>query len=220
MQKVLIANRGEIAVRVMRACRELGIATVAVYSDADKDALFVAYADEAVRLGPPPASQSYLSVEKLLQAAADTGADAIHPGYGFLAENPGFAAACADAGITFIGPSPRVLELMGSKVAARREMRRAGVPVVPGTDEPVHGFDEAQAIAGRDRLPGHRQAQRGRRRHRHEHRPRRGRPASRPSRPARPSPPRPSAWARSTSSGTSRARVTSRCRCWATATAT
>ena len=147
MRKVLIANRGEIAVRVMRACRELGIATVAVYSDADKDALFVAYADEAVRLGPPPASQSYLNVEKLLQAAADTGADAIHPGYGFLAENPGFAAACADAGLTFIGPSTRVLELMGSKVAARREMRRAGVPVVPGTDEPVHGFDEAQVIA-------------------------------------------------------------------------
>ena len=153
MRKVLVANRGEIAVRVMRACRELGIASVAVYSDADKDALFVAYADEAVRVGPPPASQSYLHVERLLQAAADSGADAVHPGYGFLAENAAFASACAEVGVIFIGPSPAVLELMGSKVAARREMRRAGVPVVPGTDQPVAGFEEARAAAARIGYP-------------------------------------------------------------------
>ncbi|MHB9149884.1 MAG: acetyl-CoA carboxylase biotin carboxylase subunit [Thermoleophilia bacterium] len=147
MRKVLVANRGEIAVRVMRACRELGIPSVAVYSEADKEALFVRYADEAHCIGPPPASQSYLVIEKLVDAAKAFGADAIHPGYGFLAENPDLARACEEANITFVGPSAAVLELMGNKVAARREMKRAGVPVVPGTDRPVEGFDQAAAAA-------------------------------------------------------------------------
>ncbi|MHB1343736.1 MAG: acetyl-CoA carboxylase biotin carboxylase subunit [Thermoleophilia bacterium] len=147
MRKVLVANRGEIAVRVMRACRELGIPSVAVFSDPDADALFVRYADEAHRIGPAPASLSYLKIESLIQTAAACGADAIHPGYGFLAENPDLARACEDAGITFVGPSAAVLQLMGNKLAARREMKRVGVPVVPGTEEPVSGFGRAAAAA-------------------------------------------------------------------------
>jgi len=147
VRKVLIANRGEIAVRVMRACRELGIASVAVYSEADKGALFATYADEAFPIGPAPATQSYLNIGKVIEAAMKAGADAIHPGYGFLAENPRFALACEEKGIAFIGPSSRVLELMGDKVAARREMTSAGVPVVPGTNERVTEFREAKEIA-------------------------------------------------------------------------
>jgi pyruvate carboxylase subunit A len=145
--KILIANRGEIAIRVMRACRELGIGSVAVYSEADKDALFARYADEAHHIGPAPAPQSYLNVGRIMEVARASGAGAIHPGYGFLAENPSLASACEEAGIKFVGPSSRVLELMGNKVAARREMRRAGVPVVPGTDDCVSGFDEARKVA-------------------------------------------------------------------------
>ena len=144
--KILIANRGEIAIRVMRACREMGIASVAVYSEADKEALFTKYADEAYCIGPPPATASYLNIQKMIEVAKESGADAIHPGYGFLAENPKFARACEEEGIKFIGPSSRVLELMGDKVTARREMRKAGVPVVPGTDECVVGFEQARDI--------------------------------------------------------------------------
>jgi pyruvate carboxylase subunit A len=147
IKKILIANRGEIAIRVMRACREMGIASVAVYSEADKDALFAKYADEAYLLGPAPATLSYLNIEKVMKAAKECGADAIHPGYGFLAENPKFAEACEQEGIKFIGPSSRVLALLGDKVAARREMIRAGVPVVPGTDECVTQFKQAKDIA-------------------------------------------------------------------------
>lgn len=147
VNKILIANRGEIAVRVMRACREMGIASVAVYSEADKEALFVKYADEAYCIGPPPAMASYLNIRKIIEVARECGADAIHPGYGFLAENPKFARACEEEGIKFIGPSSRVLELMGDKVTARREMTKAGVSVVPGTDECVAEFGQARDIA-------------------------------------------------------------------------
>jgi acetyl-CoA carboxylase biotin carboxylase subunit len=135
--KVLIANRGEIAVRVIRACRELGLPTVAVYSDCDRGARHVRDADQAVHIGPSPAIESYLRVERLIDAARATGADAVHPGYGFLAENAAFAAACRDAGLTFIGPSPEAIRLMGSKTGARDVAIRAGVPVVPGTDAPL-----------------------------------------------------------------------------------
>ena len=146
INKILIANRGEIAIRVMRACREMGIASVAVYSEADKDALFAKYADEAYCIGPPPATQSYLNIQKVIEVAKESGADAIHPGYGFLAENPKFARACEEEGVKFIGPSSRVLELMGDKVAARREMVNAGIPVVPGTDECVAEFEQARGV--------------------------------------------------------------------------
>ena len=132
----------------MRACRELGIASVAVYSEADKEALFVKYADEAFLIGPAPATQSYLNIAKVIEAARQCGADAIHPGYGFLAENPRFALACEEGGIKFIGPSSRVLDLMGDKITARQEMIKAGVPVVPGTNECVVEFERTREKAG------------------------------------------------------------------------
>jgi acetyl-CoA carboxylase biotin carboxylase subunit len=148
-RKLLVANRGEIAIRVMRACRELGIATVAVYSDVDRRSMHVRYADEAYRIGPPPAAESYLNIERILDVARRAGVDAIHPGYGFLAENADFAQACRDAGITFVGPSPQAMRLLGDKIAARRLMRRAGIPVAPGTDEitdPEEAVRAARAI--------------------------------------------------------------------------
>jgi acetyl-CoA carboxylase biotin carboxylase subunit len=132
--RILIANRGEIAVRIIRACEEMGIWTIAVYSDADREALHVLMAREAHPIGPPPSRESYLCIDKILEVAQRTGAQAIHPGYGFLAENPAFAAACAAAGVAFIGPTPDAMEAMGDKVRARALMQRAGVPVVPGTD--------------------------------------------------------------------------------------
>jgi len=145
--KILVANRGEIAVRVMRACRELGIATVAVYSEADKHALHAKYADEAYLIGAAPPSQSYLNIDAILDVAEKSGADAIHPGYGFLAENAKFVRACENHGITFIGPSSKAVELMGSKIEARKTMKKAGVPVVPGSEGEVRDVEEAKAIA-------------------------------------------------------------------------
>src|SRR5947209_8144257 len=144
--KVLIANRGEIAVRIIRACEELGIQTVAVYSELDRDAPHVKRAGEAYLLGPGPASESYLSIEKLLDAVQRSGAEAVHPGYGFLAENAAFAAALEQAGITFIGPPSSAIEAMGSKTRARELMAKAGVPIVPGTTEPVATIEEARRV--------------------------------------------------------------------------
>ncbi|MGI8507995.1 MAG: acetyl-CoA carboxylase biotin carboxylase subunit [Gemmatimonadaceae bacterium] len=145
--KVLIANRGEIALRVIRACRELGIQTVAVYSEADRESLHVRFADDDVCIGPPPARESYLNIPRIIAAAEITGADAIHPGYGFLAENAEFAETCAASGITFIGPTPEQIRVMGDKASARRAMQDVGVPIVPGSPGPVEDVDEALAFA-------------------------------------------------------------------------
>jgi acetyl-CoA carboxylase, biotin carboxylase subunit len=147
-KKILVANRGEIAVRVMRACREMGIPSVAVYSEADRKALHVLYADEAVAIGPAPSRESYLRIDRVIEAARARGADAIHPGYGFLSENPAFAWAAAEAGITFIRPSPEAMERVGSKTAARELVLRAGLPVVPGTHQNLDSYDELREAAG------------------------------------------------------------------------
>src|SRR5579862_5226403 len=144
--KVLVANRGEIAIRVFRTLREMGIGAVAVYSEGDRGALHVAYADESFLLGPTPAAESYLHVERILDAAARSGAQAIHPGYGFLAENAGFAQAVEDAGLVWIGPPPAAIELMGSKTAARTAMKATGVPIIPGTTDPVASVEELLAL--------------------------------------------------------------------------
>jgi acetyl-CoA carboxylase biotin carboxylase subunit len=146
-KKVLVANRGEIAIRVIRACRELGIATVAVYSEADKDSLHVRMADEAQYIGPTPSAQSYLSVPAIITAAQNAGADAIHPGYGFLSENPFFAEVCQNWGITFIGPNPNAIRAMGLKDTSKALMKKAGVPTIPGSDGLVETAEEAVAVA-------------------------------------------------------------------------
>lgn len=144
IKKVLVANRGEIAVRVMRSCREMGIISVAVYSDADEAAMHVRYADEACYIGPSPSAESYLRIDTILEAAKKCGADAIHPGYGFLSENAVFSQKCRDAGIIFIGPKPEAIRSMGDKITARKNMTAAGIPVVPGTTEPIG--DETKAM--------------------------------------------------------------------------
>jgi acetyl-CoA carboxylase biotin carboxylase subunit len=146
-KKVLIANRGEIALRVIRACKELGIQTVAVYSEADRESLPVRFADDDVCIGPAPSRDSYLKIPRLIAAAEITGADAIHPGYGFLAENAEFAETCAASNIAFIGPTADQIRVMGDKAAARRAMAAAGVPIIPGTPGPVEDSDEALVLA-------------------------------------------------------------------------
>ena len=146
-KKVLIANRGEIALRVIRACRELGIQTVAVYSEADRDSLHVRFADDDVCIGPPAGRESYLKIPRIIAAAEITGADAIHPGYGFLAENAEFSEICTASGITFIGPTAHQIRVMGDKASARKAMADCGVPIVPGTPGPVEDVDEALALA-------------------------------------------------------------------------
>jgi acetyl-CoA carboxylase biotin carboxylase subunit len=152
-KKILIANRGEIAVRVLRACHEMGIAAVVVYSDVDRAALHVRKADEAYPIGAAAASESYLNIGKILDVAKRSGADAIHPGYGFLSENAKFAQACADAGVKFIGPTAAAMDAMGSKTRARRAMERAGVPFVPGTSRGVESYQEAEQVAAKIGYP-------------------------------------------------------------------
>ena len=147
IRKILIANRGEIACRIMWTCKEMGIKTVAVHSEADRDALHVRFADEAICIGPPPSAESYLNIPAIISAAEITNVDAIHPGYGFLAESATFAKICEDCNIKFIGPSPRVIAMMGDKVEARRTMKAAGVPILPGSPEPIESADEAKKLA-------------------------------------------------------------------------
>ncbi len=151
--RILIANRGEVALRVIRACKEMGIETVAVYSDVDRDSLHARMADRAVCIGPAPSAQSYLSISNIISAALTTGAQAVHPGYGFLAENAAFARAVADSDLTFIGPTPEAIERMGDKAVARETMAHAGVPVVPGSDGPVDTVDEAERFAAQVGYP-------------------------------------------------------------------
>ncbi len=170
-RKILIANRGEIALRVICACKELGIPTVAVYSEADRNSLHVRFADEAVCIGPPRSSESYLNIPHVISAAEITNVDAIHPGYGFLSENANFAEVCEASRITFIGPSPELIRLMGEKDRARREVAAAGLPIVPGSDGVVESEEAALKAAKKDWLSAHRQSVGRRRRTWHARRP-------------------------------------------------
>lgn len=153
MQKILIANRGEIAMRIMRTAKEMGIKTVAVFSEADRNMPFVRYADEAVCIGPAPSAQSYLRADKIIEVAKQTGADAIHPGYGFLSENASFSKAVSDAGLIFIGPSAHSIEMMGSKIAAKQAAKKFNVPMVPGMEEPVADLAQAKDVAKKAGYP-------------------------------------------------------------------
>src|SRR6516225_3373270 len=152
-KKILIANRGEIAVRILRACRELGIRSVCVYSEVDRKSLHVRLADEAYGIGPAPSRESYLRIDKLMDVARHAGCDAVHPGYGFLAENAALPRACDEARITFIGPPAEAMETLGSKTAGRQLARRLEVPTVPGTNDAIEKFSDAQALAQRMGYP-------------------------------------------------------------------
>ena len=147
MKSLLIANRGEIAVRVIRSAREMGLRTIAVYSELDRDALHVQLADEAWNIGGAPAAESYLNADRIIDVARESKAEAIHPGYGFLAENAGFAQAVIDAGIIWVGPPPSAIEVMGDKISSRRAVQEAGVAMVPGTTDPLESVEQAEAIA-------------------------------------------------------------------------
>ena len=147
IQKLLVANRGEIALRVMRSAREMGISTVAVYSEADRNAPFVRFADEAVCIGPPASKESYLVIDKIVKVCKDLKVDAVHPGYGFLSENGDFARALEKAGVIFVGPSPKAMKVMGDKLAAKEAVKDHGVPLVPGTEGAVSGLEEAIEVA-------------------------------------------------------------------------
>ena len=153
LKKVLIANRGEIAVRIIRACREMGIRTVAIYSEVDKDSLHVKLADQAICIGPAPSAKSYLNVKAILEAACLTGADSIHPGFGFLSENANFAKICEEMGIKFIGPNHKLIELLGNKSKAKETMKKAGVPVVPGSDGLIYSKKQAVELAEKIKYP-------------------------------------------------------------------
>ncbi|HPT32267.1 MAG TPA: biotin carboxylase N-terminal domain-containing protein, partial [Prolixibacteraceae bacterium] len=146
IRKILIANRGEIAIRIMRTCREMDIETVAVYSEADRTSLHVRYAHEAYYIGKSPSPESYLNMDRIVEVARRSGADAIHPGYGFLSENALFSQKCREAGIIFIGPSPEVIRTMGDKISARETMMKAGIPVVPGTMKAIQDEEEAMRL--------------------------------------------------------------------------
>ncbi|HTF04058.1 MAG TPA: biotin carboxylase N-terminal domain-containing protein, partial [Bacteroidia bacterium] len=147
MNKILVANRGEIALRVMRSCKEMGIKTVAVFSEADRNAPFVKYADEAVCIGPPPSNQSYLKGDKIIEVAKQLDVEGIHPGYGFLSENAEFAAAVAKAGITFIGPSPEAMDMMGDKLSAKAAAKKYKIPMVPGSEGAISDVNEGKKVA-------------------------------------------------------------------------
>ena len=153
MNKILIANRGEIAVRIIRACREMNIKTVAIYSEADKDALHTRLADEAICIGPAPSNKSYLNIKNIIEAANITGADSIHPGFGFLSENANFAKICEESHIKFIGPKSQVIDLLGNKSNAKEMMKKAGVPVIPGSDGSINNFEEAKKICSKIGYP-------------------------------------------------------------------
>lgn len=153
MKKILVANRGEIAIRVMKTAKKMGIGTVAVYSEADRNSLHVRYADQAVCIGPAPSAQSYLNIDRIIDAAHKTGADGIHPGYGFLSENAQFSAAVEKAGLVFIGPKPKAIEMMGSKLAAKEAVKKYNIPLVPGTEKAVTDLKEAEKIAGEIGFP-------------------------------------------------------------------
>ena len=219
-KKILIANRGEIALRVICACKELGIRTVAIYSEADRNSLHVRFADEAICIGPPQLAQSYLNIPAVISAAEIANVDAIHPGYGLLAENANFAEVCETCNIKFIGPPPEITRLMGEKEKARAAMKRAGVPILPGSDGILASDGEAMEWATPGRLSRDHQGLGRRRRARHAHRAQRGRAAGLVQGGVSPRRRRLSATAISTWRNSSSGRATSSSRSWPTSTET